>query len=535
MIESFEDLGLKPELVEALASEGIERPTELQEQAIPVLRRGHNLVARGGPGAGTLVAYGAPLLDRLEPGGATPKALVLVPSALAADALAESLARLATATGQTVAALGSPWAATANAGILFASPDAALDAVRSSRLKLDHVLALVIDGAAAIRDLGSWPAVETLASLVPHDAQRVLMSLPLDNAAEEFAERHVRRAARVPADAPPGAETAPPEHTIHYVVVEGSKAEAACAAVAHSLADGAAHVLLFCRSDDQAADAGDFLALHGFACSAPGDADAPVWLHSHAPPCQVGEASSAPEHVATLSYDVPPDPRTLLARHARGGPATTLVHPRELAHLRDIAARARFRALPAPPATAPAAHLAAQLENFRERLRRAAREEDLGPQLLLIEPLLREFAAAELAAAAVALLRKQPSATLQPEGEIPLRAPAPTTPIEPRRPHAWTRLFITIGQRDGIGPGDLLGAVTGETGIDGALVGKIEIRDTYSRVEIASDVAETVIRALNGTTIRGRSVRVDYDRAAPGRERGRRPPPRGHTPRRPND
>jgi superfamily II DNA/RNA helicase len=57
-MESFEELGLGPELTEALASEGIEIPTPFQAAAIPVIRRGHNLLGRAGPGAGTLAAYG---------------------------------------------------------------------------------------------------------------------------------------------------------------------------------------------------------------------------------------------------------------------------------------------------------------------------------------------------------------------------------------------------------------------------------------------------------------------------------------------
>ena len=67
-MESFEDLGLSPALVEALSAEGVERPTPLQHGAIPIIRRGNNVLAHAGPGAGTLIMYGSALLDRLEPG-----------------------------------------------------------------------------------------------------------------------------------------------------------------------------------------------------------------------------------------------------------------------------------------------------------------------------------------------------------------------------------------------------------------------------------------------------------------------------------
>ncbi|MBI4540796.1 MAG: DEAD/DEAH box helicase [Gemmatimonadetes bacterium] len=533
MIESFEELGLSPELVESLAAEGIERPTELQEEAIPVIHRGHNLIARAGPGAGTLVAYGVPLLQRLEPEGASPRALILTPSADVAAELAESLARLAAATGHSVAALGSPWTAGPSAHFVFASPGDALEAVRASRLKLDELGALVIDGAAAIRGLGGWTPLETLAALVPREAQRILLTLPADGELEEFAGRHVRRANRVPAGAPQPQADARPVGTIHYLVVEGSRDEAACAFVSHALADGAKHVILYCRSDDRAADAGDLLALHGFTSGAPGDASAPIWLGSDTGPAPLPAAGRELEDIATLSYDVPPDARTLASRHGWGGPATAFVLPRELNHLKEIAARARLRAV---PAAAPApTQLGTELAEFREQLRRAVRETDLTPQLLLIEPLIQEFTAAEVAAAAVALLRRKPGSAAA-TGAPAAGAPAPPAAGAPARPPAWTRLFISVGQRDGIGPGDLLGAVTGETGIEGSRVGKIEVRDTFSRVEVASDVAEAVIRALNGTTIRGRSARVDYDRVTPGRGRApRRHPQRNEPGRTPDD
>ena len=65
---------------------------------------------------------------------------------------------------------------------------------------------------------------------------------------------------------------------------------------------------------------------------------------------------------------------------------------------------------------------------------------------------------------------------------------------------------------EGVKPGDLLGALAGESGVDGSAFGKIEIRDTYSLVEVRPSDAETIIKAVNGSSIRGRSARVDYDR-----------------------
>ena len=85
------------------------------------------------------------------------------------------------------------------------------------------------------------------------------------------------------------------------------------------------------------------------------------------------------------------------------------------------------------------------------------------------------------------------------------------------------RLFVSVGSRDGIGPGDLLGAAVDQAGIERAQVGRIEIQETFTRVEIRQQVAEKVVRALNGITLGGRAVRVDYHREparGPSRSRG---------------
>jgi len=135
-VDSFAELGLGEETVEALVSLGIEEPTSFQEQAIPVIRRGNNVIGAAGPGAGTLVAYGAALLDRLASGDAGEpgvRAIVVAPDGHAADRLARSLARLGVALELRVAALGASWVLPQQADLLFASASELLDAVQAGR------------------------------------------------------------------------------------------------------------------------------------------------------------------------------------------------------------------------------------------------------------------------------------------------------------------------------------------------------------------------------------------------------------------
>ena len=519
-MDSFEPLGLPPELVDALAAEGIERPTPLQKDLIPLLRRGNNALVRAGPGSGTLVAYGVPLLERIEAEGTVPRAVVLTASAAAAGALATSLARLAMATGHAVAAFGSTWASPERSDILFATAPDLLASVRNSRLRLEDIRALVVDGAATIQRADGLEDLETLIRFVPSTAQRVVISLPVSPEVEAFARAHARKAGHVTGSGlPPGADPGPVRGILHYRICRRDDADLV-RTVSEVLEQGARHVLVFCASDDHAADVGDLLALHGFRAGAPGDVSAPVWLSSRVddtePPVLEGIADAS--SVATLSVDVPAGAGELRHRHGLGAAAAVLVLHREVAHLKAIAAEAAYRLRPLP--TPPRADAQSGLERRRSELLRILEEEDLAAEMLLLEPLFEHHDPVEVAAAASRLAGRRvgkPSAhRRQTDGEArrdATRSAAPPSAVQlPVRAKAWVRLFMSVGSRDGIGPGDLLGAAVDQAGIERGEVGRIEIQETFTRVEIRPQVAEKVVRALNGITLGGRSVRVDYHR-----------------------
>ncbi len=514
-MDSFEDLGILPELVEMLAAEGIERPTSLQSAAVQVIRRGNNVVLRAGPGAGTLVAWGAALLDRIAPEGRGPSILVLTPTPEGAARLAESLGRLAVASGHTVAALGTPWALAGHAHVLFGTPTDVLAATRAGTVSLASVQATVLDQADRVDKLGSLHEVEEVLEFVPKECQRVVSALPLTPPVEDFVERHVRRSTVVPL-----AEQAPVSRgSLRYRIVSEPKDEGVLITVSELLDGETRHALVYCRNEDRAADLGDYLTLHGFMAGAPGDPELPVWLGVDE--IEGRERAEGHEGVTILSADVPADEDSLDRRHHGSDGGVVLVLPREMAHLRDVSKRTGYALAPLPFRDAQTAR--SDIEALRERLARAIAEEDVEPYLLALEPLFERYDAAEVAAAAVAMLRKKPAA--------PAAPPRPSAPSEPNAPIAWAKLFMSVGERDGLRPGDLLGAIVGDTGIQPEKVGKIEIRESFTLVEVDHGVAHQVIQAVNGTTIKGRAVRADFDRGGRGRQSGR-PSKGGRPPRR---
>lgn len=525
---SFEDLPLGPETVAALAAEGIEAPTPFQAAAIPVIARGNDLMGRSGPGSGTLVGYGAPLLDRLEGGHGAPVCLILCSGHRQATELARSFAGLCEASGTRAAALAEHWLLPERADFLFVPADR-VQALCDRSVDVSHVRALVLhDGDGVVK--GVRPDhLETFLTELPRECQRIFCGLPFGPALRSLAERFTHRAATVP----PGprqvhgkpAKTRPESdessRELNLMVIEGDRWEAALALAAELLEDPVRHVLIFASSADQAADLGDFLAMHGYASGPPGDETVPVWLSPGEDEAarEALDTIAEPEAVATLSCSVPAGAAAATLRHAAGGPAWVLAAVRETGHLREVATGAGLRLKRIRPARPP--RVSATLDARVDELHEAARAPEMAAYYLLVESLLDRFSAAEVAAAALLLLDRKSA-----KREAPSVGAAHASV-----PESWVRLFVSAGKRDDLGPGDLLGALTNQSGVPGKRVGRIDVRESHSLIEVRESDAKKVISAMNGITLGGRGLRVDYDRAKerrPGRrERGTGAKPRG--------
>ncbi|MDE2805758.1 MAG: DbpA RNA binding domain-containing protein [Gemmatimonadota bacterium] len=537
---SFDELPLGPETVAALAAEGIETPTPFQAAAIPVIARGNDLLGRAGPGSGTMVAYAAPLIERLEGGAGAPVCLILCTGGRQATELARSLAGLCEAAGARAAALTERWNLPERADFLVVPVDR-FRAVYDGTIAPEHLKAVVFhDGDGIVASVATDHLEAFLAGL-PNGCQRILCGLPFGPALHSLATRFARRAVSVPPRPRPGtsadrdrpgkkrlsrgqgrrAAGRSQVRSLQVVATTGDRSEAVLEQAAELLGDTVRHVLVFTTSADHAADVGDFLATHGYRPGPPGDESVPVWISpgEDAAAREALDAAIDPEAVATLSASVPPGAEIAAVRHGAGGPARVLSEIRELAHLKGVAAEAGFtlkRLRPARPQRVSAA-----LDRLADDLHGAARAPEIAPYYLLVESLLDRFSAAEIAAAALLLLdgktsRKDTAAVGAGSGAVP---------------ESWVRLFVSAGQRDEVGPRELLGALTNQSGVPGDRVGRIDVRDGHSLIEVREGDAKKVISALNGTTLAGRSLRVDYDRAK-GRDRpkGRRPTGGGRPP-----
>lgn len=486
----FDELGLREELAASAGAAGFDVPSGLQKSVIPVLRRGGNAIVRASSGSGIMTAYGLALLDRFADEEGT-KAIVIVPTADRAERVASTIAGLAHGTNARAAALTSAWTAATNATIIVASAEKLLSAIEASHIKLDAIEAVVVDGASALAKLTGTKTLETIFASLPREGQRVFVSSEFDDELRKLAESHARKALTFP-PRPAVAERAErPEATmkLRYLVAPDARKSDQIGRVARKT-QGA--IILLARGEAAARQAERELRGRGF--------DARAFTYSDFD----RDNASGP----VFGYDAPFTVEQI-TENLRDGDLV-VAERGELPHLKNIAADANVQL---EAAAVPAADTDS-LAGFRDEIRRAAREEDIAAQMLVLEPLFEEFSAEEIAAAAAALLRAR----------RPAKAEAPGGAREGTK--TWSRLFFSVGERDGVRPADVVGAITGESGIKGEDVGRVEIRDTFSVVEIMSTVADTVIQALNGTTMKSRALRVDYDRksASGGGVRSDRPP-----------
>jgi ATP-dependent RNA helicase DeaD len=384
-----------------------------------------------------------------------------------------------------------------SAPVIAGTPTALLDLVRSATLKLDAVRVVVIAWADTLLDSGQERALESLLAEVPKESARVLVTSRTTPEVEQLIERYARRARRV-GDTSPGE---PLSTAVQYVATSTGARAAMLRRVLDEVDTDS--VAIYARSEGSRDEAAGLLRTLGY--SGP---DSPVKLTA-------GDPIAGAE--ALILYDLPASRAELRGMLADAQPAViALVAPRQVTTLRALASGAAVSPLALGGAVARARSAE---ETVRQELRAILEAGTPARELLALEPLLDEYDGVEVAAAALRLLDRA--------RERARKTDAVPSPAAPTGAPVSTRIFINVGARDNVGPGDLVGAISGESGIPGSRIGRIELRDNHSIVEVRSEDADKIVSAITGIAIRGRRVTARPDTERPARERPGRERPRG--------
>jgi ATP-dependent RNA helicase DeaD len=547
---SFRDLGLSDDVLAALDGLGYEEPTPIQVAAIPVLLEGRDVLGSAATGTGKTAAFALPLVEKMEGASRDVQALVLAPTRELAVQVAEAIHRYGKGRGVSVLPIYGGQAIERQlsglrrgVNVVVGTPGRVLDHIRRRSLNLKSVRYVVLDEADEMLDMGFIDDIESILGETPGDRQTALFSATFPHRLRQLAEKHMQEPERV-AVKQADLET-PLVRQVAYIVPRPHKLEALGRILDLEAPSSA---IIFCRTRTEVDELTESLAIRGYRPEAlhgglnqpqrdrvmnrfrEGVADLLIATDVAARGLDV-------EHVShVINYDIPQSPEVYVhrigrtGRAGREGTAVTLVQPREHRLLKNIERVVRQRIEPARIPTV-ADLRARRVELFRASLRETLLEDGFGAYRSAVESLAEEFDVLDIAAAA-AKLAADATRGEQPEDEADLPNWSPDTRPpdregrgprgrrdreesgggkrrEPRGGGAYTRLYIGIGRRRGVRPGDLVGAITGESrGVPGKAIGAIEIADQFSLVEVGESYVDEVIRALSKAMIKGRRVGV---------------------------
>ena len=219
MKQSFSALGVSATVEQALAVRGMVEPFYIQSLVLPDALAGRDILAKSPTGSGKTLAFGVPLVERVNVNGATPEALVLVPTRELALQVAEEIASYSSAKGVKVALAygGAPVGPQAKrlkgAHIVVATPGRLQDLIERRLVALGGIRILVLDEADRMLDMGFRPQVERIMRHLPATRQTMLFSATLDGEVGELARAFTRNPSRFEARLPSAEGDAAVDHT----------------------------------------------------------------------------------------------------------------------------------------------------------------------------------------------------------------------------------------------------------------------------------------------------------------------------------
>ncbi|MFM5868549.1 ATP-dependent RNA helicase DbpA [Aeromonas caviae] len=450
----FSSLNLSSALQDNLASLGYLQMTPIQAQSLPLVLDGKDLIAKAKTGSGKTAAFGLGLLAKLDVNRLAVQALVLCPTRELADQVATEIRRLArtlpnvklvTLCGGTPTA---PQSATLGFGahIAVGTPGRILKHLEQGTLALDDLKTLVLDEADRMLDMGFGEDINRVISHAPRDRQTLLFSATYPEGIAQMSRGVQRNPVEV------SVESLHEESAIEqklYEVPAGQRLDALTWLLSHYQPGSC---VVFCNTKRACNDVADHLAAKGFSALA-------------------------------LNGDLEQRERDQVLVRFANGSATILVATDVAARgldIKELGAVINYELTYDP-------------EVHVHRIGRTGRAGQQGLALSLYQP---------NEAQRVNVIEEYQQAPI-PQGDLA----GIGRDIKPIAPQMVT-LSIDAGRKSKVRAGDILGALTGEGGIAGADVGKIQISEQYSYVAVKRQVASAALKRLQEGKIKGRSYRA---------------------------
>src|SRR6186713_1378589 len=525
VLPSFSELGLSDAVVAALTDVGYETPTPIQAQTIPALLGGADLLGQAQTGTGKTAAFALPILTKIDLDIKATQALILAPTRELAIQVAEAFQKYAAKMpGFNVLPIYGGQSYTPQlkglkrgAHVVVGTPGRVLDHVKSGALSLEHLKFLVLDEGDEMLQMGFVDDIEFLFQQAPENRQVALFTATLPHAIRRIAQTHMRDPREISVQS--RGEAAPKIRQRYWLVSGLHKLDALTRLLEAEKFDA---ILVFVRTKIETVELAQRLEARGFAASAlngdmeqrqreqviaqlkNGRIDIVIATDVAARGLDVERIS----HV--INYDIPYDSETYVhrigrtGRAGREGDAILFVSPRERNMLRVIerVTRQQLEEMKMP-SVADVNEL--RVVKFKEKITAAvlsgAGKEFQG----LLEQLESEnnVPAIEIAAALASMVQGSTPLFLaaKPESEHQKAPPR----IDGSVPAQTYR--IEVGHAHGVLPGNIVGAIANEAGIEGKNIGHIDIREDHSYVDLPG-LPDEMMASLQDVRVRGEAIRI---------------------------
>jgi ATP-independent RNA helicase DbpA len=452
---AFSSLRLKAPLLKNLVSLGYAEMTPIQAHSLPLILAGKDVIAKARTGSGKTAAFGIGLLTHLEASSLRVQALVLCPTRELADQVGKELRRIARFTDNikilTVCG-GAPFGPQLTslehgAHVVVGTPGRLLDHLRRGSLELSTLRTLVLDEADRMLDMGFQEDIRTLIAATPPKRQTLLFSATYPELIAAMSSAVQHEPVEVSVDETHDEDSI---EQVFYEVDHEQRTEALTRILGHYRPESA---LVFCNTKLECQNLADALVSRGFAALA---------IHG----------------------DLEQHERDLVLVQFANRSASVLVAT-------DVAARGLdIKELPAVINY----ELSRTPETHIHRIGRTGRAGGQGLAVSLVTP--RE-------SRLIAAIEDALGSTIA-HGDLAALTPAL---CRPPAPHMVT-LCIDGGRKNKLRPGDLLGALTGEGGIAGSEVGRIDVFDVHTYVAIVRHSSDQALACLGRNRIKGRFFKV---------------------------
>ncbi len=535
-------------LLEALDRCGYTQPSPIQQAAIPDLLLGRDLVGQAQTGTGKTAAFALPLLARLDPDHRGPQVLVLTPTRELAIQVSESFQRYAACSpGLQVLALygGSDFRDQIHrlrrgVQVVVGTPGRVMDHLRQGTLETAGLRAFVLDEADEMLRMGFIDDVQWILEQLPEQRQVVLFSATMPPEIRRIAQRHLREPAEVIIRTQRNDAARIRQH---HIITPPAQKLAALQRVLE--AHGRGGVIIFARTKAVTVTVAEALEASGTACAVL-NGDIPQNLRERT--IERLKDGRVDVLVATdvaargldvdriglvVNYDVPFDSEAYVhrigrtGRAGREGEAILFLTPRERRLLHGLE-RAVGQAIEPMDVPGDAAINQRRLDRLQERLVEQL-EQPPAPgrqeEVALMEEIIlrlsreREVAPERLALAALRLAQgDQPLLVAPTSFHVPERAPRGEGPGPGRGegrsdapvplPAGMVRYRVEIGWRHRVKPGQLVGAIAGDSGIEGRRIGRITILADHSTVDLPDGLSERQLDGLQRCRVMQRELRA---------------------------